>query len=250
MNTTGKITSSALLTGAIVLGSQLPTTASRFTAPKKIETMVANAPEIKNTKEKENQAIPEVKVDYSAEKVPEAFKGFQDEVTYFSIIETAAKTNNIPNHILKGLVATESGYNPNAVSSAKAKGLTQLMPFTATELNVTDPFNPEQNVDAGARYLKRMYNIFKKEKGDERWRFALGAYNAGAGNIIKAQKYIESRNGIVELPTSTGEKRKFRLSSDKWAHICYVLPAITGKHAGETTNYVRRTMAHTRHYAR
>jgi soluble lytic murein transglycosylase-like protein len=96
--------------------------------------------------------------------------------------------------LIRTVMEKESAFRPCALSSRGAQGLMQLMPATASDLNVSDPFDPKQNVLAGARYLKQLLN---KYGGD--LEKALGAYNAGparvdgAGgvpNIPETQKYV------------------------------------------------------------
>lgn len=90
----------------------------------------------------------------------------------------AATRNGVPPELFLRLVQQESGFNPNALSKAGARGLTQLMPGTAEELGV-DPNDPLQNLDGGARYLRQQYDRF----GD--WRLGAAAFNAGPGNVQK-----------------------------------------------------------------
>jgi len=106
-------------------------------------------------------------------------------------IDTIGRSYGIPQDIWRGLIATESSYNPNAVSHMGAIGLTQLMPGTARELGV-DPYDPFQNLDGGARYLSQQYERF----GD--WDLALAAYNTGPGTVQRhgvtsaGRKYIDT----------------------------------------------------------
>ena len=130
---------------------------------------------------------------------------------------------------IKAQIMAESEFRPDAVSPAGARGLMQLMPKTsaeaARELGMPDnPFDPYINVFLGAYYLRKMWNIFKRAYGIERLRFALASYNAGAGNIIRAQMRADERG----YPT------------DKWTSITRVLASVTGRHARETTGYVAR----------
>ncbi|MCB9793292.1 MAG: lytic transglycosylase domain-containing protein [Alphaproteobacteria bacterium] len=85
----------------------------------------------------------------------------------------------VPAELIKAVCLAESGMNPNAVSKAGAQGLMQLMPDTAAELAVTDPFDPHQSIDGGARYLARQLKAFGST------RLALAAYNAGPHNVRK-----------------------------------------------------------------
>lgn len=96
---------------------------------------------------------------------------------YYGMAVEAAKAAGLDPEIFTRLVAQESGYRPNAESGKGARGLTQLMPDTARELGV-DPFNPQQALQGGARYLKQMLDRYH---GD--YSLALAAYNAGPGNV-------------------------------------------------------------------
>lgn len=96
------------------------------------------------------------------------------------LIEREAQSAGIDADLLHALIQAESGGNPMAVSSAGAQGLTQLMPGTARGLGVTDPFNPEQSVRGGARYLGQMLRQFPTVEQ------ALAAYNAGPGRVARA----------------------------------------------------------------
>ena len=80
---------------------------------------------------------------------------------------------------MKAICLAESGMNRMAVSSAGAQGLMQIMPSTADYLGVTDPFDPEQSIDGGTRYISEMLRRF----GDTRR--AVAAYNAGPLNVEK-----------------------------------------------------------------
>ena len=100
------------------------------------------------------------------------------EEKYASIIASAAAANGLDPKLIHAVIRTESDFNATAVSPAGAQGLMQLMPATAAELGVTDPFDPEQNIQAGSRYLKRLMDRYD---GDTK--LALAAYNWGMGNL-------------------------------------------------------------------
>lgn len=92
-----------------------------------------------------------------------------------ALIARAARKHSLSTQLLRAVMRQESAFKPCAVSIRGAQGLMQLMPATALELHVSDPFDPEQNVEGGARFLKQ---LLRKYKGD--LRLALVAYNAGA----------------------------------------------------------------------
>lgn len=100
--------------------------------------------------------------------------------TFADTITKASSTYNIPEKLLAAVIKQESNFNPQAVSSAGATGLMQLMPSTANFLGVTDSKDPEQNIMGGAKYLRQMLDKF-----DNNISTALAAYNAGPGNVKK-----------------------------------------------------------------
>lgn len=110
----------------------------------------------------------------------------------------AALQEGVDPELFLRLVQQESAFNPRAVSSAGAQGLTQLMPGTAKDLGVKNPFDPAENLRGGARYLRKRLDQFKDPE------LALAAYNAGAGNVQKyggippfeeTQKYVQIVGG-------------------------------------------------------
>ncbi len=96
----------------------------------------------------------------------------------------------------------ESGFNPCAVSVKGAQGLMQLMPSTAAQMHVADPFDPEQNVQGGAAFLKQ---LLKRYNGD--LRLALVAYNAGASRAdqLPASQYpLETQGYLANIFAELG----------------------------------------------
>jgi soluble lytic murein transglycosylase-like protein len=96
-------------------------------------------------------------------------------------IDEAATRHNVDPSLVRSVVKVESNFNPNAVSRKGAMGLMQLMPSTARSLNVSNPFDPQQNVDAGVRHLRKLLDSYG---GDVR--LTLAAYNAGSGAVARS----------------------------------------------------------------
>lgn len=98
---------------------------------------------------------------------------------YFQVMTAAACGAGVTVDLFDALIIQESRYNPLALSSKGASGLTQLMPGTARSLGVLDRWSISQNLSGGARYLRKQLERFGE------WGLALGAYNAGPGNVAK-----------------------------------------------------------------
>jgi soluble lytic murein transglycosylase-like protein len=103
-------------------------------------------------------------------------------------VNKAAAKYNLPSKLIKAVIRAESNFNSQAVSIAGAQGLMQLMPATAEELGVKNPFDIDQNVDGGTRYLRKMLDKFG---GDIK--MALAAYNAGPGTVERYQGMVPYR---------------------------------------------------------
>ena len=132
------------------------------------------------------------------------------------LIKKLAKRHGVDEKLIRAVLAKESGGNPLAVSPKGAMGLMQLMPETAISMGVEDPFNPEQNLAGGVKYLKYCLNRFSQDTT-----LALAAYNAGPEAVQKCggvppypetQQYVASILGcpvedIVKKSTATGEEK-------------------------------------------
>lgn len=113
-----------------------------------------------------------------------------------SIVMAAARHNVDPN-LVRAVVKVESNFNSNAVSRKGAMGLMQLMPSTARSLNLKNPFDPEQNVDAGVRHLK---SLLENYGGDVK--LTLAAYNAGQGAVARSSgvpHYAETQSYVRRI---------------------------------------------------
>ena len=112
-------------------------------------------------------------------------------------IDEAAARHNVDPSLVRSVVKVESNFNPNAVSRKGAMGLMQLMPSTARSLNVSNPFDPQQNVDAGVRHLRRLLDSYGGNV-----RLSLAAYNAGSGAVARSAgvpRFRETQNYVRRI---------------------------------------------------
>jgi soluble lytic murein transglycosylase-like protein len=121
---------------------------------------------------------------------------------YEALIDQAASRNGLDPAVLHGLIQQESGFDPSATSGAGASGLTQLMPGTASSMGVSNPLDPAESIEGGARYLGQLMTQFGGNTED-----ALAAYNAGPGAVqqyggippyAETQSYVSKVLGYAE----------------------------------------------------
>jgi len=109
---------------------------------------------------------------------------------YDQLISEFSKKYEVDFALIKAIIRAESGFNPGAISRKGAKGLMQLMPETASRLNVSNIFNPRENIEGGVRYFKYLLSLF-----DNDVRLSLAAYNAGenlVGELRSIPPYRET----------------------------------------------------------
>ncbi len=117
---------------------------------------------------------------------------------YATLVQHAAQQRLVDPALIYAVMATESANNPLAVSRSGARGLMQLMPATARRYQVTNPHDPKQNIDAGARYLQELQSTFKGDIA-----LMLAAYNAGPNAVIRhgyrIPPYAETLNYVPRV---------------------------------------------------
>jgi soluble lytic murein transglycosylase-like protein len=121
----------------------------------------------------------------------------QPSLNVDQIVEKAARENQLDSDFLRAVIRAESQGNANAVSPKGAQGLMQLMPGTAAKLGVKNIFDPNENVDAGTRYLRYLLSQYHNDPVQ-----ALAAYNAGAGRVQQyhgVPPYRETRTYVANI---------------------------------------------------
>ena len=121
------------------------------------------------------------------------------------LIEDASKRHDVDPLLVESVIKVESNFNARAVSPKGALGLMQLIPATARRFGVKDPFDAQQNIEGGVKYLKYLQQLY----GDDR--LALAAYNAGEGAVAKygaIPPYAETQSYVYEVGRRYGQARR------------------------------------------
>ncbi len=125
---------------------------------------------------------------------------------YSHFVKQAAQTYNIEPALLEAVIATESGFNSNAVSPKGAVGLMQIMPDTAKRYGVSNLYDPMQNISGGAQYLSDLMQLFNNDL-----KLVLAAYNAGENAVIRHGNRIPPYNETIKyVPKVMGAYTKYQ----------------------------------------
>jgi len=123
-------------------------------------------------------------------------------VPFWEDIAAAASTHGVDPHLVRAVIEVESAYEPRAISPKGAMGLMQLMPATARQYGLADPFDPRANIDAGIRHLRSLLDRYDVS-------LALAAYNAGEGAVERYQgvpPYRETRDYVTRVMSRLPER--------------------------------------------
>ena len=129
---------------------------------------------------------------------------------YDDLISEQSRANDVRTDLVRAVVQVESGFNPNARSPKGAMGLMQLMPATARQFGVRNPFDPMENVRAGVAYLRQLLDRYDNDE-----HLALAAYNAGPGAVDKygqaVPPYRETKDYVARVSQITDASRPIQM---------------------------------------
>jgi soluble lytic murein transglycosylase-like protein len=127
-----------------------------------------------------------------------SFYNNPNKTKFNALIAEAAARHQVDAKLVHAVIQAESAYRPDAISSAGAVGLMQLMPATASQFGVSDITNPEQNINGGTRYLKHLIDLFPNSL-----HLAIAAYNAGENSVLRYNNsippYPETQNYVKQV---------------------------------------------------
>jgi soluble lytic murein transglycosylase-like protein len=188
----------SLLGAAALWGAEVPDAPRRITSVvrpdprtgKLVRSVVVTSKAVAERTVQETVIVPRVVT--PASSAPTA--PVEQATTIEQTVELAAVKTAVPADLLHSVIQVESNYNPYAISPKGAQGLMQLIPATAQRFGVSNVFNPAENIEGGAKYLRYLLELYN-------WNYplALAAYNAGEGAVAKyggVPPYRETQNYV------------------------------------------------------
>jgi hypothetical protein len=136
-----------------------------------------------------------------------------EAISLSELVEHASQRNRVDAELVLSVIRAESAFRANAISPKGAQGLMQLMPQTAMELGVRDPFDPAANVEAGTRYLRQLLDRYNNDLSK-----ALAAYNAGPGSVDQYRgvpPYSETRAYLAKVIADFNRQKQARLRAGR-----------------------------------
>ncbi len=171
---------------------------------------------------------------FLAPNMSEAFERYNNVVKYDKYFSKYSKRYFSPAfdwHYFKAQAIAESRLKASAKSKVGALGIMQIMPKTFKEISSKNPSikgtreQPRWNIAAGIYYDRQIWKTWKEDRPiEDRINFTFGSYNAGKGNILKAQRIAKKKG----------------LNPNLWDSIKLTLPEVTGKHSNETIGYIKK----------
>jgi soluble lytic murein transglycosylase-like protein len=149
--------------------------------------------------------IRESREDVGDDQLSSSLSYSRDSNQYDSMISEFSKKYQVDFALIKAIIRAESGFNPFAVSKKGARGLMQLMPETALRMNVSNIFNPKENIEGGVRHFKYLLSLF-----DNDLRLSLAAYNAGENVVGELRSIPPYRETIDYVKKVLGYYQSYR----------------------------------------
>lgn len=129
---------------------------------------------------------------------------------FAGVIDAASRRHGVDGALIHAIILAESSWDPEAVSPQGALGLMQLMPETAQRYGVSDPFDPAQNIEGGARMLKDLLELFERDI-----ELSIAAYNSGANAVIRAGHRIPANaETLAFVPRVIGYYQSYRVAAE------------------------------------
>jgi soluble lytic murein transglycosylase-like protein len=155
------------------------------------------------------------------------------------VVDQVAAQFSLSPQLIHSVIKVESNYNPFAISPKGAQGLMQLIPATARRFGVSDVFNPAQNIQGGAKYLKYLLDLYGGN-----YALALAAYNAGEAAVARyghVPPFPETQNYLILVARQLEESRKAEAAKQKAIAAAQVRPQAETKPAGPRSRSTCRT---------